>query len=129
MTALERVQKVETQMELTPEMSAVVEKRVPALLEDLEREGVFFDESGDIGFISHAISLVKRLESGEKVKDLGEDVRSQLEEDALAISRKVLAPLEAAYGVTLDNSELALVTIHVQTAMMKMKKAQKRQQK
>ena len=32
MTALERVQKVETQMELTPEMSAVVEKRVPALL-------------------------------------------------------------------------------------------------
>ncbi len=128
MTALERVKNVEEKMELTPELSAAVEKHVPALLEDLEREGVVFDENSGIGFISHAISLVKRLESGEKVKDLGEDVLSQLEEDALSISRKVLEPIEKAYGVTLDHSELALVTIHVQTAMMKMKKAQKRQQ-
>ena len=117
MTALERVQKVETQMELTPEMSAMVEKRVPALLEDLEREGVFFDESGDIGFISHAISLVKRLESGEKVKDLGEEVLAQLEEGAVALARRVLEPLEEAYATALDRTELALVAIHVQTAM------------
>lgn len=123
MTALDRVKNVEEKMELTPELSASVEKHVPALLEDLGREGVAFDENSGIGFISHAINLVKRLESGEKVNDLGEDVLSQLEEDALNVSRNVLEPIEKAYGITLDHSELALVTIHVQTAMIKMKKA------
>ena len=49
MTTLDRVKNVEEKMELTPELSASVEKHVPALLEDLEREGVAFDENGGIG--------------------------------------------------------------------------------
>ena len=71
---------------------------------------------------------MKRLEIGEKVKELDGDVLSQLEEEAIEISRQVLKPVEAAYGVKVDDSELALLTIHVQTAIAKAEKAKRKQQ-
>ena len=117
MTALERVRAVEAQMELSPGLAAAAERHVPRLLEELAAAGVDFGPHGEVGFISHAVSLVKRLETGERVKDLGEEVLAQLEEGAVALSRRVLEPLEEAYATALDRTELALVAIHVQTAM------------
>ena len=128
MTELERVRDVEARLELAEEFHEAAERHIPALLQGLEERGVAFDENGSIGFISHAIALVKRLETGEKVKPLDDDVLSKLEEEAIDISRQVLRPIEEAYGVTLDDSELALVTIHVQTAMAKAEKARRKQQ-
>ena len=128
MTELERVRDVEARLELAEEFHEAAERQIPSLLQGLEERGVAFDENGSIGFISHAIALVKRLETGEKVKPLDDDVLSQLEEEAIDISRQVLRPIEEAYGVTLDDSELALVTIHVQTAMAKAEKARRKQQ-
>jgi len=128
MTALERVKDVEQRLELAAEYREAVEKHIPGLMEDLEKRGVTFDENGSIGVISHAIALVKRLETGEKVKELDGDVLSQLEEEAIGISRQVLVPIESAYGVKVDDSELALLTIHVQTAIAKMAKAKRKQQ-
>ena len=119
---------VEARLELAEEFHEAAERQIPPLLQGLEERGVAFDENGSIGFISHAIALVKRLETGEKVKPLDDDVLSQLEEEAIDISRQVLRPIEEAYGVTLDDSELALVTIHVQTAMAKAEKARRKQQ-
>ena len=129
MTGIERVKDVEQRLELPAQYHQAVEKHIPVLLEDLEKRGVTFDENGSIGFISHAIALVKRLETGEKVKELDGDVLSQLEEEAIDISRQVLEPIEAAYQVKVDDSELALMTIHVQTAIAKMEKAKRKQQK
>ncbi len=122
MTALELVKSMEEKMEMPKEYYGAIEKYVPALIEDLKVYGVTFGENSAIGFASHAMGLIKRLETGEKVKDLGDEVLTQLEEEPLEISRKVIKPLENAYKVTLDHSELALLTIHVQTAIMKMKK-------
>ena len=128
MTKLEQVKDVEQRLELPAQYHQAVEKHIPGLMEDLEKRGVTFDENGSIGVISHAIALVKRLETGEKVKELDGDVLSQLEEEAIDISRQVLKPIEAAYGVKVDDSELALMTIHVQTAIAKMEKAKRKQQ-
>ena len=128
MTKLEQVKDVEQRLGLPAQYHQAVEKHIPGLMEDLEKRGVTFDENGSIGFISHAIALVKRLETGEKVKELDGDVLSQLEEEAIDISRQVLKPIEAAYGVKVDDSELALMTIHVQTAIAKMEKAKRKQQ-
>ena len=129
MTGIERVKDVEQRLELPAQYHQAVEKHIPGLMEDLEKRGVTFDENGSIGVISHAIALVKRLETGEKVKELDGDVLSQLEEEAIDISRQVLEPIEAAYQVKVDDSELALMTIHVQTAIAKMEKAKRKQQK
>ena len=129
MTKLEQVKDVEQRLELPAQYHQAVEKHIPGLMEGLEKRGVTFDENGSIGVISHAIALVKRLETGEKVKELDGDVLSQLEEEAIDISRQVLKPIEAAYGVKVDDSELALMTIHVQTAIAKMEKAKRKQQK
>lgn len=128
MTGIERVKDVEQRLELPAQYQEAVEKHVPVMLAGLEERGVTFDENGSIGVISHAIALVKRLEIGEKVKELDGDVLSQLEEEAIEISRQVLKPVEAAYGVTVDDSELALLTIHVQTAIAKAEKARRKQQ-
>lgn len=128
MTGIERVKDVEQWLELPAQYQEAVEKHVPVMLAGLEERGVTFDENGSIGVISHAIALVKRLEIGEKVKELDGDVLSQLEEEAIEISRQVLKPVEAAYGVKVDDSELALLTIHVQTAIAKAEKAKRKQQ-
>ncbi len=128
MTGIERVKDVEQRLELPAQYQEAVEKHVPVMLAGLEERGVTFNENGSIGVISHAIALVKRLEIGEKVKELDGDVLSQLEEDAIEISRQVLKPVEAAYGVKVDDSELALLTIHVQTAIAKAEKAKRKQQ-
>ncbi len=128
MTGIERVKDVEQRLELPAQYQEAVEKHVPVMLAGLEERGVTFDENGSIGVISHAIALVKRLEIGEKVKELDGDVLSQLEEEAIEISRQVLKPVEAAYGVKVDDSELALLTIHVQTAIAKAEKAKRKQQ-
>ena len=128
MTGIERVKDVEQRLELPAQYQEAVEKHVPVMLAGLEERGVTFDENGSIGVISHAIALVKRLEIGEKVKELDGDVLSQLEEEAIEISRQVLKPVEAAYGAKVDDSELALLTIHVQTAIAKAEKAKRKQQ-
>ena len=128
MTGIERVKDVEQRLELPAQYQEAVEKHVPVMLAGLEERGVTFDENGSIGVISHAIALVKRLEIGEKVKELDGDVLSQLEEEAIEISRQVLKHVEAAYGVKVDDSELALLTIHVQTAIAKAEKAKRKQQ-
>ena len=128
MPGIERVEDVEQRLELPAQYQEAVEKHVPVMLAGLEERGVTFDENGSIGVISHAIALVKRLEIGEKVKELDGDVLSQLEEEAIEISRQVLKPVEAAYGVKVDDSELALLTIHVQTAIAKAEKAKRKQQ-
>ena len=128
MTGIERVKDVEQRLELPAQYQEAVEKHVPVMLAGLEERGVTFDENGSIGVISHAIALVRRLEIGEKVKELDGDVLSQLEEEAIEISRQVLKPVEAAYGVKVDDSELALLTIHVQTAIAKAEKAKRKQQ-
>ena len=128
MTGIERVKDVEQRLELPAQYQEAVEKHVPVMLAGLEERGVTFDENGSIGVISHAIALVKRLEIGEKVKEPDGDVLSQLEEEAIEISRQVLKPVEAAYGVKVDDSELALLTIHVQTAIAKAEKAKRKQQ-
>ena len=128
MTGIERVKDVEQRLELPAQYQEAVEKHVPVMLAGLEERGVTFDENGSIGVISHAIALVKRLEIGEKVKELDGDILSQLEEEAIEISRQVLKPVEAAYGVKVDDSELALLTIHVQTAIAKAEKAKRKQQ-
>ncbi len=128
MTGIERVKDVEQRLELPAQYQEAVEKHVPVMLAGLEERGVTFDENGSIGVISHAIALVKRLEIGEKVKELDGDVLSQLEEEAIEISRQVLKPVEAAYGVKVDDSELALLTIHVQNAIAKAEKAKRKQQ-
>lgn len=128
MTGIERVKDVEQRLELPAQYQEAVEKHVPVMLAGLEERGVTFDENGSIGVISHAIALVKRLEIGEKVKELDGDVLSQLEEEAIEISRQVLKPVEVAYGVKVDDSELALLTIHVQTAIAKAEKARRKQQ-
>ena len=128
MTGIERVKDVEQRLEVPAQYQEAVEKHVPVMLAGLEERGVTFDENGSIGVISHAIALVKRLEIGEKVKELDGDVLSQLEEEAIEISRQVLKPVEAAYGVKVDDSELALLTIHVQTAIAKAEKAKRKQQ-
>ena len=128
MTGIERVKDVEQRLELPAQYQEAVEKHVPVMLAGLEERGVTFDENGSIGVTSHAIALVKRLEIGEKVKELDGDVLSQLEEEAIEISRQVLKPVEAAYGVKVDDSELALLTIHVQTAIAKAEKAKRKQQ-
>lgn len=128
MTAIEKVKDVEQRLELAAEYHEAVEKHIPGMIEDLEKRGVTFDENGSIGVISHAIALIKRLETGEKVKELDGDVLSQLEEEAIELSRQALEPIEKAYSVKVDDSELALLTIHVQTAIAKMEKAKRKQQ-
>lgn len=123
MTVMELVKDLEDKLDLAPEYHGKVEQHVPAIMEDLARRGVLFDENGSLGVVSHLMALVKRLETGERVKSLGDDVLDQLDEEPIETARQVLAPLEEAYGLTLDASELALVTIHVQTALMKLGKA------
>lgn len=123
MTVMELVKDLEEKLDLPPEYHGAVERLVPPLMEDLAQRGVTFDEHGSLGVVSHLMALVKRMETGERVKSLGDDVLDQLDEGSIEIARQVLRPLEEAYAMTLDQSELALVTIHVQTALMKLGKA------
>ena len=67
MTELERVRDVEARLELAEEFHEAAERHIPALLQGLEERGVAFDENGSIGFISHAIALVKRLAINERL--------------------------------------------------------------
>jgi len=57
-----------------------------------------------------------RLETGEKVAGIDEEELSQLDPGAIAITRELMDIIEKSYGEA-DAAEMALVAIHIQTAL------------
>ncbi|MFZ7132564.1 MAG: PRD domain-containing protein [Eubacteriales bacterium] len=82
----------------------------------LREKDIYFEGNYEIGFYSHMISLIRRLEEGEEMSYIGDDVFNQIDEDSVNIAEEVLTPLFDKHHKNVDRSEILLVAIHIQTA-------------
>ena len=125
MDTQELLAKVKSQMELSAETAAAGDRIAPGILEVLHREGVEFSEHAAIGFVSHLYNLAARLLKDEHLAPMDPEVMEQIESGPLRISRLAAEVPEREFSTALDEAELILITIHVQTALAMMQKKKK----
>jgi len=116
MINLNIIEKVKQELHLTKEQS---DRYLPVLKKIdlfLEKNRIFFAENNLLAFTAHTITLFTRLETGEKVAGIDEEVLSQLDPGAIAITRELMDIIEKSYGVA-DEAEMVLAAIHIQTAL------------
>jgi len=116
MISLNIFEKVKQELHLTKEQ---YDRYIPVLKKIdlyLEKNHIFFAEDNLLAFIAHTTTLFTRLETGEKVAGIDEEVLSQLDPGAIAITRELMDIIEKSYGEA-DMAEMALVAIHIQTAL------------
>jgi len=110
------LEKVRQELKLTEEQHERYALTLTEVDIFLEENQVHFAEDNLLAFLAHMVTLLMRLETGEKVTGMGAEVLSQLEPDTVSITRKLLKIVEEAYGEP-DGAEIVLVAIHVQTAL------------
>ena len=116
---VESIRELEVQMNVNPQDYEFNESHVSQVLIQLKEYGVNLDENSFIGFVSHVISLLKRLRDGEEMMDLGDDILSQINKESFDIAKKLGAIFEKDFNTTLNQSEIVLLAIHIQTALVK----------
>lgn len=117
MTMVESIRELEVQMNVNPQDYEFNERYVSEVLVQLKEYGVNLDESSFIGFVSHVIGLLKRLRDGEEMMDLGDDILSQIDEKSFEIAKKIATVFEKNFNTELNQSEIVLLAIHIQTAL------------
>jgi len=116
MDKTEVLQLVKREMNINDQGFKRYEKDIQKVYTFLEEKHIEFEERNLIAFTSHVITLFIRLESGEKVNGMDEEVMSQLDEAAIKITYDLMKIIADIYGEA-DVVEVALVAIHIQTAM------------
>lgn len=108
---------IENTLQLEENIRAEAEDYTLKVLDFLKQQGVNFNETTSLGLVSHLLTLVRRINLNEKVADLGDEILSQIDPKAVEHARNALNIIEKDKNIELDNSEIALVAIHVQNAM------------
>lgn len=119
MISLNILEKIKQELHLTEEQNdryMLVLKEIDLYLEE---KHIIFAENNLLAFAAHIVTLFMRLEAGEKVADMGDEVLSQLDLKAWNITRGLMDIVEKTYGEA-DMAESALITIHIQTALVMM---------
>ena len=127
MISREVIESIEEVLKIDDSIKESAEKYSMEVLDYLKERNVSFDENTVIGFLNHLFAMFQRLENGENLPDLGDDVLSQIDPEAVALARDALKIIEDVKEVELDKAETALVAIHIQNALQTAK--QEREEK
>lgn len=110
------IAKVEGELNLPAEQFDRYAAEVREVMEELTRKEILFEEGNAIAFIAHLITMLNRLDTGEKVQEMGEEILDQIEDQAVSITREFIETIEQRYQ-KVDTAEVILAAIHIQTAM------------
>lgn len=90
-------------------------------LENVERilgeYQISFENHFEISFWNHIVSFIKRAQKNEFVDDFDDNLASEITEESVKISRKLLTRIFKRYEREEKLSEIYLVAIHIQVAM------------
>lgn len=112
----ELMEKVRTELDISEEAFPKYQKDIEAVLEYLKEHEVVFGEDNLLAFAAHVVTLFVRLEKGEKVEGMGDEVLSQLDPKAVEITNGMME-LVGKWYCPADSTETALVAIHIHTAL------------
>lgn len=92
------------------------EKTLLYIMDFIKEKNINFETGNALAFANHMMSLFMRLAVNETVEDIGEEALSQLSKESIAIAKDIVEIVKAEYGEA-DNAEMALIAIHIFTAM------------
>lgn len=110
------MEKAKSELNLPAEKFAQYAVETETVIRYLKGRGIVFAEANMLAFIAHFLTMLSRLETGEKVDEMSEAVLEQIDQHAVELTRKIFKPLEEKYGLA-DTAEIVLAAIHIQTAM------------
>lgn len=113
---METLEKLISKFDLDEDKFNRIKEKIEKITKELEDNKIVFQEHFLVGYYSHMISLVKRLEENEEMIPFGEDVLNEIELESMDLSYNVLRPLFGEYNREIDRFEAILVAIHIQTA-------------
>jgi len=112
----EIIEKVKGELDIPADKFAGYAADAEVLMEYLDQKNVLFKEDNELAFLAHIVTLLIRLETGERVQGMGEEILAQIDREALAITSEFMSVIEKKYTKA-DTAEVILAAIHIQTAM------------
>lgn len=101
------------------------EKDLPeykVVLKDVEKiineNHIHFNENAKMVFYAHIISFVMRLKDKEVLNGTFEDTQKEIDKAVISIAEKVVFCICDRYRSELDESEVLLIAIHIQAALL-----------
>ena len=122
MVSREVIESIEEVLKIDESIKEEAEKYSIEVLDYLNEHKVNFDDNMVMGFLNHTFALFQRLQTGERLPDLGDDVLSQIDPEAVKLAKDALKIIEDVKGTVLDEAEIALVAIHIQNALQQANK-------
>ena len=83
----------------------------------VEGNNIKFESNYKLGFYSHMVSFLERMKKRESINTVDESVKNCIEEGVLKLSEQLISSFTNKYGVELNNGEVILAAIHLQTAI------------
>lgn len=104
---------------------ADVDGALCAAYEDISRRydglGVHMDDNADLMFSNHVMCLLKRIETGEYVPAMDEELFAELSDRAREMASDLMADAFSKAGQEPDKTEVLMLATHLDVAMAKEK--------
>lgn len=75
------------------------------------------DDASDLMFSNHVLCVIKRINAGEYVDEMPEELFSEISQAAREASAALLADTFAAHGQEPNKTEVLLLSTHLEVAM------------
>lgn len=83
----------------------------------IKKNNITFGEHFKLGFYSHMIGFIDRLQSHEKLAPVDQSIKDDIDEKAYKITQGLLELINGKYDVEILECEVILASIHIQTAL------------
>lgn len=97
----------------TEENHQLIKQICEKVLEESEKEGIVFDESAGITFVTHLTTLFDRLFISHEQIDIDEEMFSQIEELIQKKANHIAQVISRMIGKELPRSEIFLIATHL----------------
>ena len=85
-----------------------------AIKEAVKKQGIEFNDTEEYVFSNHIVCLLKRLKNNEFIEDIDASLMNEVDAECLEKARVCIAPAFEKYGHEMNQSELFLVSTHIQ---------------
>ncbi|MCL5039267.1 MAG: PRD domain-containing protein [Firmicutes bacterium] len=104
-----------------------LEKVLPEMFDFSNSHGFDLDDMGKLGLAAHMVSFLQRLQARKMVADIGAEVRAQIDSGWMRIARQMTGPLFQEHDLGEDESEIALIALHLGAAKARAEEAKQTQ--
>lgn len=125
----ELLTKLRDEFNLNPDEMRRLTRVLTEMFDFLQKRGCDLDDVAKLGLGAHMAGFLERLQVKKMVADIGPEIRAQIDRRWMQLAKEMTLPLFREFGLAEDESEIALIALHLGAAKARAEEAEKIQAK